>query len=102
MTVVPIESMFFAPLLSIAALFSSVNAFPGTTNSNVASSPIEKDLIIARELDDSVLANADTDQIFDSTTPSELPTDKPTELISSITDDEYSSNDFIIASSKDP
>ena len=100
-TVVPIESMLYIPLLSIAALFSSVIAFPKTTNSDAALSPIEKGLVIARELDDSVLATADTDQIFDSTTLSELPTDKPTELTSSITDDEYSSNGFTVALHKD-
>lgn len=101
MTVVPIESMFYIPLLSIAALFSPVNAFPKTTNSNGASSPLENGLVIARELDDSVLANADTGQIFDSTTLSELLTDKPTELTSSITDDEYSTNGFTVALQKD-
>lgn len=101
MTVIPIESMFYIVLLSIAALFSSVNAFPKTTYSNAASSPSEKGLVIARDLDDSVLAYADTGQIFDSTTPSELPTDKPTELTSPITDDEYSSNGFTVALHKD-
>lgn len=99
--------MFYIHLLGIAALSLSANAFPGIINSNVASSPLKNDLIIARDLDDSFLISEGPTPVLDSTLPSDFQTDiaaegTPSQDNDNLTpEDASSSNSFTVALQKD-